>query len=214
MRHKDVLDISALAGLRGIVEEEADWRFGASTTWTDLIDAELPPLFAGYKLAAREIGGVQIQNRGTLVGNICTASPAGDGAPNLLALEAEVELASLGGRAGCRWRSSSTAIATRPAAPTRSSRPSSSPSAPRRARGHFLKLGARALPGDLDRDGGRRGRDGCGGQYCRLQRIAVGACSAVPQRLSALEAALLGVPLAAAARSLPAGAPRAPCADR
>ena len=94
MRHADILDISAVPGLRGIAEEAAGWRIGALTTWTDLIRAELPPLFDGLKLAAREVGGVQIQNRGTLVGNICTASPAGDGAPNLLALEAEVELAS------------------------------------------------------------------------------------------------------------------------
>src|SRR5690349_16064939 len=46
----------------------------------------------------REIGGVQIQNRGTLAGNICTASPAGDGAPNLLALDASIELTSRRGR--------------------------------------------------------------------------------------------------------------------
>ena len=89
MRHADILDISARAGLRGIAEEPAAWRIGALTTWTDLIRAELPPQFDGLKLAAREVGGVQIQNRGTLAGNICTASPAGDGAPNLLALEAE-----------------------------------------------------------------------------------------------------------------------------
>ena len=94
MRHADILDISALPGLRGIAEEAAGWRIGALTTWTDLIRAELPPLFDGLKLAAREVGGVQIQNRGTLAGNICTASPAGDGAPNLLALDASVELAS------------------------------------------------------------------------------------------------------------------------
>ena len=49
-----------------------------------MIHADLSALFDGLKLAAREIGGVQIQNRGTLAGNICTASPAGDGAPNLL----------------------------------------------------------------------------------------------------------------------------------
>src|SRR5262249_40049780 len=97
MAHKDVLDITALKELKGIVEEEAYWRFGALTTWTELIEADLPPAFAGYQLAARAIGGVQIQNYGTLVGNVCTASPAGDGAPNLLALEALVELKSLGG---------------------------------------------------------------------------------------------------------------------
>ena len=100
---------------------------------------------------------MQIQNRGTLAGNICTASPAGDGAPNLLALDAEVELASRRGTAHrCRWRASSTAIATRHAAPTRSSPRSSCPSASADARGHFLKLGARKLSRDLDRHGGGR----------------------------------------------------------
>jgi CO/xanthine dehydrogenase FAD-binding subunit len=46
------------------------------------------------KLAAREVGSVQIQNRGTVAGNICNASPAADGVPPLLTLDAEVELAS------------------------------------------------------------------------------------------------------------------------
>ena len=142
MAHKDVLDIGALSGLRGIVEEEAHWRIGALTTWTDLIDADLPPLLAGLQLAAREIGGAQIQNRGTLAGNICTASPAGDGAPNLLVLEARVELASLGAtrllrlaefitgyrHTACRSDEIVTAILI----PKRGA-----------ARGHFRKLGAR-----------------------------------------------------------------------
>ncbi|MGH6720382.1 MAG: FAD binding domain-containing protein, partial [Alphaproteobacteria bacterium] len=89
---EDVLDISAIAGLRGVAEGDSGWRLGALTTWTDLIEAPLPPLFDGLKLAAREIGGVQIQNRGTLGGNLCNASPAADGVPALLALDAEVEL--------------------------------------------------------------------------------------------------------------------------
>ena len=59
--------------------------------------ADLPQSFDGLKLAAREIGGIQIQNAGTIVGNLCNASPAADGLPNLLALDAEVELASLAG---------------------------------------------------------------------------------------------------------------------
>jgi len=53
--------------------------------------ADLPPCFDGLKLAAREIGGVQIQNTGTLAGNVCNASPAADSMPNLLALDTEVE---------------------------------------------------------------------------------------------------------------------------
>jgi xanthine dehydrogenase small subunit len=204
MQHKDVLDITALAGLRGISEEPAHWRLGALTTWTDLIEATLPPMFAGYQAAAREIGGLQIQNCGTLAGNICTASPAGDGAPNLLALEASVELASLGGtrrlsleafldgyrHTACRADEIVTAILV--------------PKRAAGARGHFRKLGARKylvisivmVAGVIETD--------AAGTLCHV-RLAVGSCSAVPQRLTELEAALLGVALAAA-RDVPAPA--------
>ena len=91
MRREDILDISAIAELRGIAEELGRFRFGALTTWTETRHAALPLAFAGYQKAARDIGGAQVQNRGTLVGNICTASPAGDGIPCLLSLDAEVE---------------------------------------------------------------------------------------------------------------------------
>src|SRR5829696_7581782 len=97
MGHKDVLDITALPGLDTIEDRGEHWRLGCMVTWTDVLRADLPPAFDGLRLAAREVGGVQIQNRGTLVGNICTASPAGDGAPNLLALEASIELTSRSG---------------------------------------------------------------------------------------------------------------------
>ena len=60
-----------------------------------MIEAGLPPRFDGLDAAARQVGGVQIQNAGTLVGNVCNASPAADGIPCLLALDAEVELASV-----------------------------------------------------------------------------------------------------------------------
>jgi xanthine dehydrogenase small subunit len=197
MRHKDILDISALPDLHGIREGEG-WRIGALTTWTDLLCADVPALFDGLKLAAREVGGVQIQNRGTLAGNICTASPAGDGMPNLLALDAQVELASLEGRRRvsaaafidgyrhtmCRRDEIVTAILV--------------PKPRRSARSHFLKLGARkylvisivmvAVVVEMD-------------AACRIgdARLAIGACSAVPQRLPALEAALAGQPIGAAA---------------
>src|SRR4030095_10188963 len=87
-----------LSELRGVAEQEDHWRIGALTTWSELIATNLPPLFDGLKLAAREGGGVQIQNRGTIAGNLCTASPAGDGLLNLFALDAEIELASASGR--------------------------------------------------------------------------------------------------------------------
>ena len=93
----DVLDITGLEMLRGIVDEGDHVRIGALTTWTDLIEARLPPWFDGYKAAARAVGGLQIQNAGTLCVNLCNASPAADGTPNLLALDAEVVLSSLDG---------------------------------------------------------------------------------------------------------------------
>src|SRR5476649_2519601 len=93
----DILDISAISSLRGIHDERSHWRIGATATWSDIIAAELPPLFDGLKLAAREIGGVQIQNAGTIAGNLCNASPAADGVPALLSLDAAVELASAKG---------------------------------------------------------------------------------------------------------------------
>jgi N-methylhydantoinase B len=198
MRHADVLDISAVPDLRGITEDAAGWRIGALTTWSDLIRAELPALFDGLKVAAREVGGVQIQNRGTLAGNICTASPAGDGAPNLLALEAGIELSSRHGRrvvpmaafiddyrhTACRADEIVTAILV----PKRSSA----------ARSHFLKLGARKylvisivmVAGVIEMDAGGR---------IAAARLAIGSCSAIPQRLSALEALLVTQPSAMAA---------------
>ena len=198
LAHADILDITAIAGLRGVAEAGDHWRIGALTTWTDLVRTDLPPLFDGLKLAGRAVGGVQIQNRGTLAGNICTASPAGDGAPNLLALDARIELASLAGRRTvamadfidgyrhtmCRADEIVTAILV--------------PTANSRAQSRFLKLGARrylvisiaAVAGVIETDAAGR---------IAAARLAVGACSAKPQRLLALEADLLGQPLAAAA---------------
>ena len=73
-------------------------RIPALATWTDVIRADLPPAFDGLKAAARAVGGVQIQHRGTVAGNLCNASPAADGLPNLMALDARVELVSAAGR--------------------------------------------------------------------------------------------------------------------
>jgi CO/xanthine dehydrogenase FAD-binding subunit len=89
-----LLDITALAELRGITLAGGWRRIGAATSWTDILRADLPPAYAGLKAAAREIGGVQIQSSGTIGGNLCTASPAGDSIPCLMTLDAEIELAS------------------------------------------------------------------------------------------------------------------------
>jgi CO/xanthine dehydrogenase FAD-binding subunit len=89
-----MLDLSRLVEIRGIAARDGAIRIGGATTWSEIIAAPLPPAFDALKAAAREVGSVQIQNRGTIAGNLCNASPAADGVPPLLALDAEVELVS------------------------------------------------------------------------------------------------------------------------
>lgn len=91
----DVIDINGLAELRGIAETDGHFVIGARTTWTDIIRHPLPAAFDALKQAAREVGSVQIQNVASIAGNLCNASPAADGVPGLLALDAEVELRSV-----------------------------------------------------------------------------------------------------------------------
>jgi CO/xanthine dehydrogenase FAD-binding subunit len=93
-----VLDLTGIEALRGIEKTEEHWRIGGLTTWSDIVNASLPPAFTGLKLAAREVGSIQIQNRATIAGNLCNASPAADGVPCLLTLNASVELLSNAGR--------------------------------------------------------------------------------------------------------------------
>lgn len=95
---EDILDITALPGSRAIVRRQDEWWIPCGATWSDLIEAGLPRAFDALVSAARQVGGAQIQNAGTLVGNLCNASPAADGVPCLMALGAKVELASLAGR--------------------------------------------------------------------------------------------------------------------
>lgn len=199
MRHKDVLDISRLIDLRGIADAGAHWRIGALTTWSEVIAAELPAVFDGLKLAAREVGGAQIQNRGTIAGNLCTASPAGDGLPNLLALDAEIELTRAGGSRRVPMRGFLTGyrktvcLADELVTALLVPKPQAAS-----VRSHFLKLGARKylvisiamVAGIIE-----IGADG----RISAARLAVGACSAVPQRLPTLEAMLAGAALAEAA---------------
>lgn len=92
---KRFLDLWALKELRGIAMDDGMVRVGALTTFTDLIGSKLvqrrlPMLVA----ASREVGGAQIQNRGTLGGNIANASPAGDSLPVLAAAGAQIVLRS------------------------------------------------------------------------------------------------------------------------
>ena len=92
------VDVSNISALRGVRFDSASVRIGATTTWSDIARTDLPPAFDALKVAARDVGGAQIQNRDRIAGNLCNASPAADGVPPLLILDAEVELASRRGR--------------------------------------------------------------------------------------------------------------------
>jgi len=89
------VDISGIDALRGLARDEGRARIGAAVTWEAI--AHTPWLPAALRAAAATVGSRQIRVQGTLGGNLCHASPVADGVPPLLALDAEVELASASG---------------------------------------------------------------------------------------------------------------------
>ena len=99
--HRNYLNIWPLRELRGIEIDNNYVTLGALTTYTDVqANAVMQREFPMLCQAASETGGLAIQNRGTLGGNIVNASPAADSPPALLAYDAEIELVS---RDGSRW---------------------------------------------------------------------------------------------------------------
>ena len=196
-----VLDITAIEHLRGIRLEKSEVIIGACTTWAEVRNAELPEWFRSLKQSAAQVGGEQVQNVGTVAGNLCNASPAADGVPPLLALSARIELASARGvrtvalkdfvlgprRTACQPDELVVAIRM----PMRSAN----------CRSAFYKLGSRSylvisiatLAATLDFDA--NGRISYAG-------LAVGACSASARSLISIESRLVGLDRAAA-RSLP-----------
>ena len=90
-----LLDVSRIDELRGLGWQDGWRRIGAATSWGDILASDLPASYDALKEAAREIGSVQIQTSATIGGNLCTASPAADSVPCLMALDAEIELASI-----------------------------------------------------------------------------------------------------------------------
>src|SRR5919112_2960528 len=98
LEHRKFFSIRGLSELRGVEESDGHVRVGALTTYTEVRRSELlGRLFPMLGQAARETGGIAIQNRGTVGGNIANASPAADTPPTLLAYGAEVELVSAEG---------------------------------------------------------------------------------------------------------------------
>jgi CO/xanthine dehydrogenase FAD-binding subunit len=95
-RPASILDLTRVRELTDWASDDGMLRIGAGVTYTRLIE-ELGARLPGLALASRTVGSPQIRNRGTVGGNLGTASPAGDAHPVLLATDAIVELASTSG---------------------------------------------------------------------------------------------------------------------
>jgi CO/xanthine dehydrogenase FAD-binding subunit len=205
----DILDITAVDGLAGIADAGDYWRIGALARWSDLSHTDLPPAFDGLKAAALRVGGAQVQNAGTICGNICNASPAADGMPSLLVLDAAVELSSAG---SVRTLPVGEFVTGNRATERRADELVTAiliPKTPAGARGNFQKLGTRhylvisiAMVAVLL-------VPAAGGTVAEA-RVAVGACSPVAQRLPLLEAALRGCVLDAELADIPSPSHLAP----
>ncbi len=189
---ESILDITAVDELRGIEKSEAGWKIGAATKWSEIAEGDLPPLFDGLKAAAVEVGGRQIQNSGTIGGNLCNASPAADGVPALMSLGAHVEIA---GAAGSRMLTLEEFILGNRRTALEPSEILAAIHIPAPAgtssKGVFLKLGSRRyLVISLVMVAGTISLDDKGNiEDCR---IVVGACSEVAKRLPVLEQLMVG----------------------
>jgi CO/xanthine dehydrogenase FAD-binding subunit len=197
-----IVDVSGLRELRGISTDKDRFRIGGLTTWSEIVRTPLPRCFDALKAAAREVGSVQIQNRGTVAGNLCNASPAADGVPPLLVLDAEVELVSDG---GVRRMPLADFIVGNRRTQRKANEILTAVLIPRGlddAVSTFVKLGARrylvisiSMVAAIVQFENHKVVEA---------RVAVGSCSAVARRLPALEAELVGItvrdPLGASVR--------------
>ena len=186
------MDVSALREIRGVSITGDHIRIGGLTTWTEVIRTPLPRCFDALKAAAREVGSVQIQNRGTVAGNLCNASPAADGMPPLLALDAQVEMVSA---AGVRRLPLAEFLVGNRKTARRVDEILTAVMVPRKladAASAFLKLGARRylvisismVAAVIQRDGGNQVQEA---------RVAVGSCAVSARRLQNLERDLVGL---------------------
>jgi CO/xanthine dehydrogenase FAD-binding subunit len=96
-RPETVLNLNEVEELRGWSREDGSLRLGAGLTYAEAMHRDLAELLPALAEASRTVGSPQIRNRGTVGGNLGTASPAGDALPPLLVEDAEIEVASVRG---------------------------------------------------------------------------------------------------------------------
>jgi CO/xanthine dehydrogenase FAD-binding subunit len=186
-----LLDLSALKELSSIEIGNEHVRIGGTVTWSELAHTDLPPSLGALKQAARGVGSIQIRKVGTVAGNICIASTAADGVPPLLALDAQIELASSAGRRQIPLSEFIVADQTTIRRPDEILTAIIIPRTLEIGRSVFLKIGLRQLmTTSIAMVAAVVARDDVGRVKCA--QIAIGACSAVAQRLPELERALVG----------------------
>ena len=187
----NILDISGIKSLRNIDFENGFRRIGSGVTWTDIVENNnLPNCYDMLKECSLQIGSQQIQNLGTIGGNLCNASPAADGVPCLLSLDASIELLSVNGK---RVLKLEDFIKGSRKTELQNNEILSAILIPKEAeigRSSFLKLGARkylvisiamiACKLNLKKD------------IISDIAISVGSCSAVAKRIKSLENLLIG----------------------
>lgn len=184
-----VVDLGGLPEISGIAIG-GGLRIGATAPWASIAEADLPVACRALQQAARQVGGRQVQAAGTIGGNLCNASPAADGVPPLLALEAEVELVSARGMRRLPLQGFLLGPRRTALQPDEMLAAVVIPDTALRGRSAFAKLGARShlvisiamVAARIVVEDGR----------IRQASIAVGSCSPVAVRLPAVEAALVG----------------------
>ncbi len=195
-----IIDLWRLPGLGDITARGDGIAIGAGATWLEV--ERHPDVLAHYAplaAAAREIGALQIQARATLGGNVGTSSPVGDSLPVLLALDAELEIASVRGEHRIAYRHFCTGyrktmlapdeliIAAHLPAPTKGTRTMWRKVGTRRAQSISKVMGAAAI--ELD------------GGVVSLARVALGAVADRPVRIAAVEQEVRGLSPARAAEA-------------
>jgi xanthine dehydrogenase small subunit len=203
-----IIDLWRLPGLHAIAASAAGVTIGAGATWLEVQRHEtIATTFAPLAAAAREIGALQIQARATLGGNVGTSSPVGDSLPVLLALDAEIELASVRGRRRVAYRDYCTGYRKTLLAPDELIISAYLPTPDARTHVTWKKVGTRRAQ-SISKVMGSAAIELDAG-VVRSARVALGAVADRPIRIAAVEAAVRGLsPLdaAAAARAAMRGA--------
>lgn len=182
------LDLWNLPKLRWISDDGR--TIGAGATWTDV--ARHPAVLPVIRECALTVGALQIQNRGTVGGNIVNASPAGDSLPLWLVLDAEIEVASVRGRRRVPAASFWTGYRKTALAPDELVVAVHVPDVSG-DRVHYRKVGTRLAQAisKVVLAGRLRVREG----VVVEARVALGSVAPIPVRARAVEAALVGRPV-------------------